>query len=244
MLISDHVPISVESSEVTALRRIAPRKRAMEIALLQARDAERRLIARDLHDVTAQLLLRLEFDLNAVSTNDKAVADFARADASEIIAQLQRQVRCFAYLLHPPEIEKLGLSGALDALAEGMSARTGIDISFRCRGYNGKGARQTELSLFRIGQEALMNVYKHSGAEKAEMRLHGRENWLCLRVRDFGVGFARTQNLNAKYGVGISGMKARMADLGGISGFVHLRTGRPSLRSFAILHQHSRSSHP
>lgn len=215
MLISDHAPTAFESSQATAVRRIAPRRRALEMALLQARDAERRLIARDLHDVTAQLLLRLEFDLSAFSTKDKAIADFARADAGEVIAQLQRQVRCFAYLLHPPEIEKLGLPGALDALAEGMSARTGIDIRFSCRGYSGKGARQTEMSLFRIGQEALMNVYKHSGAEKAEMRLHSRGDWLCLRVRDFGVGFPKTHNPSANCGVGIGGMKARMADLGG-----------------------------
>ncbi|MCJ2178386.1 sensor histidine kinase [Novosphingobium album (ex Hu et al. 2023)] len=187
----------------------------MELALLRARDAERRSIARDLHDVTAQLLLRLEFNLHAISTADSAVTDIACKDAGDVVTQLQQQVRCVAYLLHPPELETLGLPGALDALAAGMSARTGIEIGFKCRGNQGKNSKQTEMSLFRIAQEALMNVFKHSGARRAEMRLHCSGNWLCLRIRDFGVGIATGRGLDRNSGVGINGMKSRMAELGG-----------------------------
>ena len=215
MLISDYALVSHEIQQAVTARNQAPWHSKMELALLQARDAERRSIARDLHDVTAQLLLRLEFNLHAIGTADSMITDLARKDAGEVITQLQRQVRCVAYLLHPPELEQLGLCGALDALAAGMSARTGIEIGFKCRGRQGESSTRIDMSLFRVAQEALMNVFKHSGAHKAEMRLSCSGNWMCLRIRDFGVGIAGGKGLRHNSGVGINGMKSRMAELGG-----------------------------
>ena len=182
---------------------------------MKARDEERRAIARDLHDVTAQLLLELDFTIDAMETGASGRQDSAES-AHEIIARLQQQVRCLTYVLHPPELEDHGLSTALETLALGMAARTGVDISFRSRGYaKDRVPIDMEMALLRVGQEALMNVFKHSGSQRAEMRLHCCGTWMCLRIRDFGLGRRAMQSIRSGSGVGINGMKARMAALGG-----------------------------
>ncbi|MBH0114048.1 hypothetical protein I5E68_13965 [Novosphingobium sp. YJ-S2-02] len=182
---------------------------------MKARDDERRAIARDLHDVTAQLLLELDFTINAME-NDMPGKQHSADSAHEIIARLQQQVRCLTYVLHPPELEDHGLDTALETLALGMAARTGIDISFRSRDYaKGRVPVDMEMALLRVGQEALMNVFKHSGSQRAEMRLHCCKSWMCLRIRDFGLGLRARHAIRSGSGVGINGMKARMAALGG-----------------------------
>lgn len=187
----------------------------LSLALMKARDEERRSIARDLHDVTAQLLLELDFTIAAMENGERA-APHCSADAHDIIARLQQQVRSLTYLLHPPELDAHGLNTALETLALGMSARTGIDIAYRSRGYEqGRIRTEMEMTLLRVGQEALMNVFKHSGSERAEMRLHCDRRWMCLRIRDFGIGKKAIRAIRGGTGVGINGMKARMAALGG-----------------------------
>lgn len=188
------------------------------LAILKAREDERRRIARDLHDGTAQLLLRLEFDLDALRRGTLVGREKAHRSAHDVIDQLHRQVRCMSYLLHPPELERFGLAGALDALCLGMTARSGIEISFAGHETGAQRSGNADLALFRIAQAALTNVFKHSGAQRAELRLRETPNWLVLRIRDFGAGIRPqvvgkvTENVS---GVGISGMRARMAALAG-----------------------------
>lgn len=180
--------------------------------VLLARNDERRQIARDLHDSTAQLLLELEFALNSLEQENTSLSD---CPARSVIARLQNQMRCFTYMLHPPELGKCGLIGALEALTLGMSARTGIDISFNARGHRDGIPPEMELAILRITQEALMNVFKHSGSDRAEVRLHCTCNWICLRVRDFGVGRRAKKAIDSGLGVGLRSMAERMATLGG-----------------------------
>ncbi len=182
------------------------------LSVLKARNDERRQIARELHDVTAQLLLELEFEL---ASSEREGANWSGGSARKIVARLQEQMRCLTYMLHPPELEKYGLDGALDALCLGMSARTGIDIRFQARGYRSGLPPEMELAVLRIAQEALMNVFKHSASDRAEARLHCTCNWLCLRVRDFGLGNKAREAIASGLGVGLRGMATRMAEVGG-----------------------------
>lgn len=187
-------------------------ERGAHLDVLRARNDERRQIARELHDITAQLLLELQFEL---ACSDQQGGNWSGGSAREIVARLQDQMRCLTYMLHPPELEKYGLDGALEALALGMSARTGIDIRFKVRGYRDGFPPEMELAVLRIAQEALMNVFKHSRSDRAEIRLHCTCNWLCLRVRDFGVGIKNRKAIVSGLGVGLRGMAARMSEVGG-----------------------------
>lgn len=188
------------------------RREAPNLSVLRARDEERWQIARELHDTTAQLLLELDFALDVMQ---KSHALLPVADARHVLARLQSQVRCLSYLLHPPELERYGLVRTLEALILGMSARTGIDISFKMVGYRDGVLPEMELAVLRIAQEALMNVFKHSGSDRAEVRLHCTSDWLCLHVRDFGLGRKAEVAIAANLGVGLNSMVERMEEVGG-----------------------------
>ncbi|MFD1959258.1 sensor histidine kinase [Novosphingobium panipatense] len=191
---------------------------SFRLAILRARDDEARRIARDLHDVISQLLFILECDLKTMREGAEEANEAAHESARQIVAALQRQVRSFSYLLHPPELERLGLPLALNALATGMSARTGIDITFVSDQYEGSECREAELAIFRVAQAALMNVFKHSQACCADLRLTSRRNWIVLRVRDDGCGMqasAPARIRKPEAGVGLAGMNARMEGLSG-----------------------------
>lgn len=183
--------------------------------LLEARDDERRQIARDLHNVTAQLLLELEFALNTIESADETAKSKARVSALDAIAKLQGQVRCVSYLLHPPELTRFGLEKTLEALTLGMSERCGIDIRFRSHGYRQGIPGVTEMSMLRIAQEALMNIFKHSQSDRADFYLRCTRDWIFMRIRDFGIGRKAGKPLTPGEGVGLSGMQARMAAIGG-----------------------------
>lgn len=194
------------------LRKSSRQDDATALCVLQARRDERKHIARELHDVTAQLLLELDFALDRMGDPGKPAS---QGDAREVVARLHEQMRCLSYILHPPELERYGLVGALEALVLGMSARTGIDISFQVRGHRDGLLPEMELAVLRIAQEALMNVFRHSGSHRAEVRLHCTCNWLCLRVRDYGLGFKARDAIRSGLGVGMRAMAERMEEVGG-----------------------------
>lgn len=189
---------------------------ATELRLLEAREDERRQIARDLHDVTAQLLLELEFALNTINNDDGPLANRAMVSAHDVISKLQSQVRCVSYLLHPPELSRYGLERTLESLALGMSERSGIAINFRSRGYRNDIPRETQMTMLRIAQEALMNIFKHSQSDHAEFHLYCNCNWICMRIRDFGIGSRAKAAIESGKGVGLASIRERVASLGGV----------------------------
>lgn len=186
------------------------------LRLLEAREDERRQIARDLHDVTAQLLLELEFALNTIDSDDEPLKNRARVSAHDAISRLQSQVRCVSYLLHPPELSRYGLEKTLESLALGMSERSGIRINFRSRGYRDDIPTETQMTILRIAQEALMNIFKHSQSDHADIHLYCDCNWICMRIRDFGIGSRAKAAIESGKGVGLASMRERMASLGGV----------------------------
>ncbi len=134
------------------------------------------------------------------------------------IAGAQREIRNFSYMLHPPELQADGLEKALEDFATGFGLRTGLNVSVSIKDSPWAVSEVMEMALFRVAQEALMNVYRHA---KARCRLGppcvGRAGRRCWRSRTDGIGLNRPR-LGGKpiaIGVGISGMQARMAQLGG-----------------------------
>jgi two-component system, NarL family, sensor kinase len=192
--------------------RVAPHKSTRQ--LLAAQDEERRRIARELHDGTASTLVALSLDLTrlveCLSPGDPR--ELAAACAS-LCEQSLRELRALAFVLHPPLLEREGLAVALQWLAEGFSKRSGIRVTFEPGTATGRRLRPSvELTLYRIVQEALTNVLRHSGSRTARVALITSAAEVRLTVSDEG-GPGRDGARRA--GVGIASMRERVQGMGG-----------------------------
>ena len=198
--------------------------------LLVSQDEERRSIARDLHDSTGQHLIGAAMELANVKSlladsDDETSRALART--SKLISQSNEELRTLSYLLHPPMLDESGLPNALELLVVGFEERSGLEIELRVDPVLAakRPPQDVELTIFRIVQEALTNIYRHSHAGKATIRLvrQGTEpdSILSLTVKDDGVGIERRRRRNV--GVGLSGMEARLRPL---DGTIHISTGK------------------
>jgi signal transduction histidine kinase len=126
------------------------------------------------------------------------------------------EIRTFSYLLHLPDLENFGLKLALNGLVRGFSQRSGIEVSLNIAEDLGRFKPGVELTLFRVAQEALNSVYRHSGSKIATVRLYRETGGVVLEISDNGVGLVpRTAKSAASLAVGISGMRERVQDMGG-----------------------------
>ncbi|PSH55376.1 hypothetical protein FY050_18465 [Phyllobacterium endophyticum] len=198
--------------------------------LLVSQDEERRSIARDLHDSTGQHLIGAAMELaNVKSLLPDSDGDTSRALArtAQLISQSNEELRTLSYLLHPPMLDESGLPNALELLVAGFEERSGLEIELRVDPAlaTKRPPADVELTVFRIVQEALTNIYRHAHAAKATIRLvrQGSEpdTILSLTVKDDGVGIERRRRQHV--GVGLSGMDARLRPL---DGSIHISTGR------------------
>lgn len=195
--------------------------RNLSAQLLQIQDEERRRIARELHDSAGQTLAVLAMTLAQLAreANVKAPGISHQAEASErIVQQLQQEIRTASYLLHPPLLDENGLTSALGWYAQGLRERTALDISLDVSPDFGRIQREIELVIFRLVQECLTNIHRHSGSKTAAIRLTRDEKAVSLEVRDGGKGISPerlTQIHSGGSGVGIRGMRERVAQLSG-----------------------------
>lgn len=203
--------------DITALKGHERRLHQLSWRLMRIQDEERRRIARELHDSTAQLLAALTMNL-AVLSNGEARLPKARREAilkdSTLLAQdAARELRSHSYLLHPPMLDEQGLGAALRCYIEGFSSRSGIATECDIDPRIGRLPDEIELTLFRVVQESLTNVMRHAQSPTAALALRLAPNSILLEVRDAGRGLA----LGAadKPGVGIPGMTERLHQLGG-----------------------------
>jgi PAS domain S-box-containing protein len=177
--------------------------------LLQSQDDERRRIARELHDDLAQQISALKMDLDA-----GGLIKFGNA-AGDILTS----VRNLSYLLHPPLLEETGLRAALHWFVEGLSKRSKIEVSLALRPDNfPRLPIEIETAIFRVVQEALTNVYRHSASDNARVEIERSSDTIVLRIRDFGKGVPFQSPLKRPeptLGVGITGMRERVRQLGG-----------------------------
>lgn len=225
---------AMDVSEHHALLEAAHRQ---SVAVMNAENEERRRIARELHDTMAQYLVVIDLALSRLErTVPGPLPDEPIADIREALHAAHEEVRSFSWLLHPPDLERLGLARAVEKFAAGFGARTGLKIVTETNDELPPLSPASELTLFRITQEALMNIHRHARAKAVRFRLSGSSTEVSLDVIDNGVGLAGVSVDPASgegVGVGLSGMKARVERLSGsiavmpvAKGF-HLRVSVP-----------------
>jgi signal transduction histidine kinase len=191
--------------------------------LLASQEEERGRIARELHDSTAQSLAALVINLSRLEGSaaqpDRKTRDLL-ADCLALAEQGAREVRTLSYLLHPPLLDDIGLGAALKQYVNGFVERTGIRINLNVSTSAGALPRPAATALFRIVQESLTNIHRHSGSRTAEVQLAPLNGDLVLEVRDHGRGIPpgaidNTRSGVRGLGVGITGMQERVRQLGG-----------------------------
>jgi signal transduction histidine kinase len=195
--------------------------RHLSAQLLQSQDEERRHIARELHDSAGQTLAVLGMNLGQLVSEASAkapeLAEYAKASA-DLTEQLASEIRTTSYLLHPPLLDASGLSSALELYVGGTRERTGLTIDLSVSEGFGRVHHEMELVVFRVVQECLTNIRRHSQSKSAAIRLSRGEDALILQIRDQGKGiperrFAEIQAGGA--GLGIRGMRERVRQFGG-----------------------------
>ncbi len=198
--------------------------RQLSLRLLQTQDEERRRIGRDLHDSVGQYLVALKMRVDFLKSSAEKNH---RGDASQLeeCAQLAeegiKEVRTISYLLYPPMLEELGLKSAIPWYLDGFTKRSGIKTTFEVSPGFDRVPGELELALFRVLQESLTNVHRHSGSSMATVRLLAEGRSVVLQVIDAGKGTQSkhwedgVQDWMGAYGVGLRGMNERMRQLGG-----------------------------
>ncbi len=196
--------------------------RQLSTRLLRVQDEERRRLARELHDSTAQSLAALSMNLAVARGRHAALDGRARIalDESQGLAELcLSEIRSLSYLLHPPLLKEVGLPAALRWCVEGFSRRSGISVDLDLPTEFGRLPMDVETALFRIVQECLTNVQRHSGSPTAGIRLVRKPQWVTLEVRDQGrgipAGILSRRDAVESLGVGLLGMRERVRQLGG-----------------------------
>ena len=215
-------------THVAVIRDITERKQAKELRLfsgrlLRLRDEERRRLARELHDSTGQnlaaIMVNLSF-LRTVTHGLKPEARQALLDALALTERTAKELRTLTYLLHPPLLEELGLPGVVRDFAAGFARRSGIRVDLELAPEWRRMPEEIELALFRVIQESLSNILKHSGSESACVTLRQAPEAVHLEVRDAGHGFTLGDpgvvGPAPSPGVGIPGMSERLRELGGL----------------------------
>jgi PAS domain S-box-containing protein len=209
-------------TDLTKLKRTEQQLRVVSGHLLNLRDEERRKLGRDLHDSAGQLLSMAKLNLSLAQEHLGPIQPRAAAyveECSKLIDQALSEVRTISYLLHPPLLEELGLAGVLPWYVSGFSERSRIKVSLDVPKDMGRLPRELELGVFRIVQECLTNVHRHSNSSTASISLSFANKQVRLKVEDQGKGMAATTresgNEGRTSGVGLSGIRERVTNLGG-----------------------------
>jgi len=193
--------------------------RRLSSRLMTLQDEERRRIAREIHDGLGQELAAAKMILDGVLSKDASAAvRRAASDTSELVDRAIKQVRTISHLLHPPLLDEVGLVSALRWYLEGLSDRSGIKIRLEVNPPDiGRLKPDTETAIFRIIQEALTNMFRHSGAQNGRVSLNEKEGHIVVTVCDDGKGLDDqvVQLRPESVGVGIGGMRQRVNELGG-----------------------------
>jgi PAS domain S-box-containing protein len=219
--------------DITERKRAEESVRSLTARLFSLQDEERRRLARELHDNTAQTLSALALNLALL----KQYAGFAeRSEASRALEeslalteQASNEIRTFSHLLHPPLLDDIGLSEALRWYVDGFARRSGIQVELEIEPDFGAIPRELENTLFRVVQESLMNVLRHSRSWTAGIRLVRTPDQVVMHVWDHGKGLPAdvledAEGSEAALGVGIRGMRERVKQLGGT---LELRPAEP-----------------
>jgi PAS domain S-box-containing protein len=212
----------------SAIRDISERKRAEEGlrvisgTLLHLQDEERRRLARELHDSAGQIIAALSMNLTPLESESGRIGPSAAKaveDSLRLVNELSKDVRTISYLLHPPLLDEVGLSSALRSFLEGFTERSKIKVDLEIQDDFGRLAQDLETAVFRVVQECLTNVHRHSGSPVAKIRIARSNGRVRVEVEDHGKGIPpekkTAMNSVGVPGVGITGMRERLRQLGG-----------------------------
>jgi two-component system NarL family sensor kinase len=212
--------IMITHRDIDQMAGSQPHLRQLSTRLLKAQDDERRRIARELHDTTVQDLVAAKLTIERATDNDRGASDHhARLPtAISLLEKSLRDLRTLSYLMHPPMLDELGLVPAVRWYVKGFGERTGIPVMLETRPMATRVPADIESALFRIAQEALTNVYRHSGSKIATVSLMRQRSTIVLEVKDRGKGMPSALLHGSRrtlLGVGIPGMRARAEQYGG-----------------------------
>jgi signal transduction histidine kinase len=195
--------------------------RRLSLRLLQTQDQERRRIARELHDGIGQYLASLKMNLDHLQRcNGSEERTNLLSECLEAVKRSTSEARTLSYLLHPPLLDEMGFESAARWYVDGFGQRSGIQTKLDLPPELERLPEIVELTLFRILQESLTNVHRHSGSTAVEIQLRVDAEKVTLIVIDFGKGMPaealrKFRGNGTNMGVGLSGMRERLADLDG-----------------------------
>jgi signal transduction histidine kinase len=196
--------------------------RELSARLLQTRDEEQRRIARELHDGVGQLVIAVKINNSAIAKESgvlSTVATQALEQNEAMLQELHQGIRTISHLLHPPLLDEVGLPVALQWYVDEFSKRSGIKVELECPESLDRTSSELETALFRIVQECLGNVHRHSASATAGVALEVKKGRVRLEISDEGVGIppGRQQEMktHGRIGVGLRGIRERISQLGG-----------------------------
>jgi signal transduction histidine kinase len=215
----DGARVVLAHENITSLKQAEAALRDLTGRLLRLQDEERRRIARELHDGAGQNLVALSMNLarlaRLVRADERTSAIVA--DSLGLVEQSVQEMRTLSYVLHPPTLDGVGLASAVRWYVDGFAKRSGIDVRLELPATTERLPQEVESALFRVIQESLINIHRHSGSGTATIRLHRESRAVRLEVMDQGAGFAAALpgDGQGSFGGGIPGMRERLHQLGG-----------------------------
>jgi PAS domain S-box-containing protein len=225
------------NTDITERKRAEEGLRTISGRLLQMQDEERRRIARELHDSAGQTLVALDMNLSSIRREAKLSPQALKTcnESLDLVKALSRELRTISHLLHPPLLDEAGLPSAVRWYVEGFAERSKINVSLELDADLGRLSSECETAIFRIVQECLTNIHRHSGSPTASIRISRNPREVKVEVRDQGKGISAQKQRNSgsmKRGVGIQGMQERVRQLGGR---LEIHSGKDGTTVVAIL---------
>jgi len=205
------IVVRYDVSELVALNQ---QKQHFAAQLLQAEAEERRRVARDLHDTTAQDLVALQLTLANLKRGRGSVFRDKLADADEALGRLQREIKSISFLFHSPTPDQLSLAMDLERLAKGFAQRSGLSVNLHLDETDVID-RKLCMMVHRLTQEALANIHRHAAASEVDIRLIITDQRLHVMIKDNGIGFRTGADAGDSAGVGLKSMAERVDELGG-----------------------------
>jgi PAS domain S-box-containing protein len=192
--------------------------RNLSSRIVAIRDEERRKLGRELHDSQGQYLAAIKMNLELIETTQDSLDTLqqgALKEAISLLARSMKEIRVISHLLHPPLLDEIGLQAVVPWYISSFSERSGIQVDLEMPESVTKLPDPVELAVFRVLQECLTNVHRHSGSKSATVKLQPNGSTITLEVHDQGNGLATDGDPNHFAGVGITGMRERVRELGG-----------------------------
>ena len=213
--------LEIVQSQIVVRQKTEDELRELSARVLNLQDEERRRIARDLHDSVGQTLTAIKMSLSALEQQVRDTPDTAARlqELNLFTDQALQEIRTTSHLLHPPLLDEVGFSSAARWYFEGFSKRSGIQVALDLSAAPTLH-QDTALALFRVLQESLVNIVRHSGSKSVEVRLYPEGENAVLSIRDHGKGIAREKlesfhRTGSGVGIGLAGMRQRLHHLGG-----------------------------